>query len=88
MKNKKKKLTAADYAEIDNKLNEALPDSLFENLPENGKERCVLCGNKTPVAVNTHIDNRLYYVEGCGQLCKYCFEKTYNIHERQRRNYE
>lgn len=52
-----------------------------EVIPKNKKERCVICGNTTPVDVSTHIDNRLYYVEGCGQLCKYCFDRTYDVSE-------
>ena len=38
------------------------------------KEKCVICGVGTPYDRETHIDQRLYYVEGCGQLCKNCYE--------------
>ncbi len=43
----------------------------YEN---NMKERCVLCGAITPYDRETPIDERLHYVEGCGQLCKNCYE--------------
>jgi hypothetical protein len=38
------------------------------------KERCVLCGAITPYGRETPIDERLHYVEGCGQFCKNCHE--------------
>ncbi len=40
-------------------------------------EKCVLCNVETDVDIRTHIHFRNYYVEGCGHLCKECFEKTY-----------
>jgi len=39
------------------------------------KEICVLCGEKTPVKTEKHIDFRDYYVEGVGQLCQTCAKK-------------
>lgn len=30
---------------------------------------CVLCGEKTPYSVSTHIDHRIGYIEGAGQAC-------------------
>ena len=33
---------------------------------------CVVCGAATPYTVDTHIDEREYYIEGLGQLCNYC----------------
>lgn len=36
------------------------------------QDNCVLCGASTPYDETVHIDNRLYYVEGVGQLCKKC----------------
>ena len=39
------------------------------------KETCVLCGVETPYTVDQHIDTRYGYVEGCGQLCKECYDK-------------
>ena len=41
-------------------------------------EKCVMCEKETPYKVNTHIDLREHYVEGGGQLCKECWDKTYN----------
>lgn len=41
------------------------------------KEKCVLCGTETPYEENTHIDLRHGYVEGCGQVCRECWDKTY-----------
>jgi hypothetical protein len=40
------------------------------------KDKCVLCCKETPYVRGTHIDLRCYYVEGYGQLCKDCWEKT------------
>jgi hypothetical protein len=41
------------------------------------KDKCVLCGCDSPYEKNEHIDYRLYYVEGAGQLCKECWNKCY-----------
>jgi hypothetical protein len=41
------------------------------------KDKCVLCGDETPYDETTHIDLRLGYVEGCGQVCRCCWDKTY-----------
>lgn len=39
------------------------------------KEICVLCGAKTQVPADKHIDLRSFYVEGVGQLCYDCGKK-------------
>ena len=39
-------------------------------------EICIICGNETNVDVNTHIDYRYGYVEGAGQCCRECYDKT------------
>jgi hypothetical protein len=36
-----------------------------------------MCGQETPYDETTHIDLRHGYVEGCGQVCKTCWDKTY-----------
>jgi recombinational DNA repair protein (RecF pathway) len=38
------------------------------------KDRCVVCGKKTPYYKNTPINARMYYVEGSGQLCGNCWK--------------
>lgn len=40
-------------------------------------ETCILCTTDTKIPKNQHIDYRLYYVEGAGQLCEICWKKTY-----------
>jgi hypothetical protein len=40
-------------------------------------EECVMCNEITDVKKTTHIDYRYFYVEGAGQLCKKCYDKTY-----------
>jgi hypothetical protein len=42
-------------------------------------ETCVLCGKLTDVLINTHIDYRYGYVEGSGQCCRDCYDRTYNV---------
>jgi RecJ-like exonuclease len=39
-------------------------------------ETCIICGELTDVLVNSHIDNRYGYVEGAGQCCRKCYDKT------------
>jgi len=41
------------------------------------KDKCILCAVDTVYDVDVNIDNRLFYVEGAGQLCKECYEETY-----------
>jgi hypothetical protein len=36
------------------------------------KDKCIMCGKETPYDVHTHIDMRIGYVEGAGQLCRDC----------------
>ena len=40
------------------------------------KESCILCGKETQYEFDTHIDNRVGYIEGMGQLCDSCFRGT------------
>ncbi len=37
------------------------------------KDKCVKCGEITMYEKNVHIDRRMGYVEGAGQLCNGCF---------------
>ena len=39
------------------------------------KDKCVLCGVETPYEFETHIDMRIGYIEGAGQLCKACYDR-------------
>jgi hypothetical protein len=39
------------------------------------KDHCVLCGVETPYDETTHVDIRLGYIEGAGQLCSACWNK-------------
>ena len=37
------------------------------------KDKCVKCGEITMYEKNVHIDRRMGYIEGAGQLCNECF---------------
>jgi hypothetical protein len=39
------------------------------------KDTCILCGNESPYDYETHIDMRVGYIEGAGQLCTDCYNK-------------
>lgn len=39
---------------------------------------CVSCGKDTPYMNTENINNRHFYIEGAGQLCKECYDKTYS----------
>ena len=41
------------------------------------EEKCLICGDVTGFSKNDFIQNRAYYVFGCGQLCKYCYYSIY-----------
>jgi len=40
-------------------------------------ERCVSCNRDTKYFTEDHIDQRLGYVQGAGQLCLSCFDEIY-----------
>jgi hypothetical protein len=42
------------------------------------KEICVICGAKTKVHSDEHIDKRTLYIRGAGQLCDSCGKKLEN----------
>ena len=44
---------------------------------ETKKDRCVMCSAKTEYDIDTHIDNRKYYIEGAGQMCRGCHTRIY-----------
>ena len=38
-------------------------------------EHCILCGVETSVKIGTHVDMRIGYIEGAGQLCSNCYNR-------------
>jgi len=40
-------------------------------------EECVSCNKMTEVLTTEPVYNRMYYVEGAGQLCGECYTKIY-----------
>lgn len=40
------------------------------------KDLCIICGKETPYDFETHIDYRIGYIEGAGQLCTSCNEQS------------
>ena len=38
-------------------------------------DHCILCGVETAYKRSTHVDMRLGYIEGAGQLCSACWDK-------------
>jgi hypothetical protein len=42
------------------------------------KDLCISCGVETPYDFETHIDMRIGYVEGIGQLCSKCYNQGNN----------
>ncbi|MBI2451032.1 MAG: hypothetical protein HYV52_01685 [Parcubacteria group bacterium] len=49
------------------------------NLVEFEFDNCRICGKITPYKKDDHIDKRMGYVEGGGQLCGECWNKIYSI---------
>lgn len=41
------------------------------------KDKCNCCGVETLFDKDDHIDTRIGYIEGAGQLCLDCFGKIY-----------
>jgi hypothetical protein len=44
-------------------------DWFNKKYPNDEFDKCVLCSKVSPYTKNTHIDNRIGYVEGAGQGC-------------------
>lgn len=42
------------------------------------KDHCVMCGVETPYDFETHVDVRIGYLEGVGQLCSKCYNRGTN----------
>ena len=42
------------------------------------KDTCILCGVETAYDETTHVDMRVGYIEGAGQLCVTCFRAGTN----------
>ena len=49
------------------------------------KDKCVSCGCKTSYDKTDHVDFRLGYIEGSGQLCLDCYEKI-NMNPKKKEN--
>tara|TARA_Y100000389_G_scaffold175116_1_gene185638 strand:+ start:68 stop:247 length:180 start_codon:yes stop_codon:yes gene_type:complete len=41
------------------------------------KEKCVVCKEETKYNKEDHIDFRIGYIEGSGQLCLNCYNEIY-----------
>ena len=41
------------------------------------KDKCVSCGELTLYNKHDHVDFRIGYIEGCGQLCLECYDNIY-----------
>jgi hypothetical protein len=39
------------------------------------KDKCILCGEDSSYDFETHVDMRVGYIEGAGQLCIKCWNK-------------
>ena len=49
------------------------------------KDKCVTCGEKSIYDTETHIDFRIGYIEGAGQLCLDCFDEIY-VNKKKAKN--
>lgn len=50
----------------------------YENPSQEKNEKCVLCGRDVGIPESVPIENRKYYVCGCGQLCGACYKMLEN----------
>jgi hypothetical protein len=62
-----------DYLHGYNHLGCALESEM--KTKEDEFDHCVLCGVETIYKRNTHVDMRLGYIDGAGQLCPACWDK-------------
>lgn len=64
------------YQEITDHLNDLFFPPPKES-PKEEMDKCINCGCDTIYPVNMHIDFRMNYIEGAGQLCEKCFHHIY-----------
>jgi len=64
-----------DYLVGFNHLSCALEAEQKQKPESNPIEKCVLCGTDTQYRFHDHVDMRIGYVEGCGQMCSKCYNK-------------
>lgn len=50
---------------------------LLNIIYKNQKDNCVLCESETKYSKNTNVNERYFYIEGCGQLCARCYSDLY-----------
>lgn len=46
-------------------------------VPHKSLEECVLCHRVLEVAKSVDVSERVYYVDGAGQLCRECYSQLY-----------
>ncbi len=51
------------------------------------KDLCIMCGKETAYDFETHIDYRIGYVEGAGQLCYSCYTGVETIEDQYEDQY-
>lgn len=49
----------------------------YDEIDWSSNELCVSCKKETDIKKSTDINLRHFYIEGSGQLCKACWEQTY-----------
>jgi hypothetical protein len=54
-----------------------------KQIREKDTELCVYCQSDTKVPITLDIMNRMYYVTGVGQMCRDCWDETYDNHSRR-----
>lgn len=64
-----------DYLTNFDHLSCALDAEMKANQEANPIETCIMCGNDTEYHFRDHIDIRVGYIEGAGQLCRKCWNK-------------
>ena len=59
------------------RINQLITDKTIERAGNpNAIEYCVCCGKDVPeYKIGTHIDARMHFIEGCGQLCETCWNR-------------
>jgi len=64
-----------DYLSDHDHLSCALYAEYEKQKETNPIEKCVVCGEDTQYHFHDHIDTRIGYIEGGGQLCTKCWNK-------------
>lgn len=70
-------MTDVGTTQFENDARSPLGKSRLDTDSSDPFDRCVVCGCLTEFHATDPVENRLYYIDGAGQLCSSCGRQLY-----------